>query len=165
MKSVIDWNEIVPMLKKELRDTLMLEAVLILSDRPGRRGRTLSQQVRVKHQPRTPGARSTKMNPRPSARAANGDRSWYSQGDGGYLSAPGRRYRINKSAANAPQRGKIGGVWKKLIESKNDSITYEGMAAICKGQGAMLSATIAQLWERNHIEVEAKKFIEAIPGK
>lgn len=157
MKSVIDWNEIVPMLKKELRDSLMLEAVLLLTDRPGNRGRAPLTA------PRRVGPRSTKMNPQAAKR--NGDRSWYAQGDGQFLSAPGRRYRVNKSHPSPPSRGKIGAVWKKLVESKNDTITYEGMAAICKGQDAKLSATVAQLWERNHIEVEAKKYIEAIPGK
>ena len=149
LRSTIDWNEIVPLLKKELRDTLMLEAVLMLSETP--RARQFNGR-------RTHG-RSTLAHPQ--APRVNGDRSWYETGDGETLSAPGRRYRVNKDAPRPPYRGKLGAIWKALVASKNDVIAYDGIAAICKGQKAAVSATIAQLWERHFIEVEAKKIAQA----
>ena len=147
MKSVIDWNEIVPKLNKGLRDSLMLEAVVMLSEQGYRNTPSMPRgngQYRVKRAPRervasTPG------------RGIN--RQWLVQGDGQMLSAPGRHYRVLKDAKNPPSRGKIGGVWAKLIESKNSIIAYEGLCAICKGQKATPSATIAQLWERGFIDL------------
>lgn len=139
MKSVIDWNEIVPMLNKPLRDTLMLEAVLLLQ-REGARGNGGHQRPR-----------SARALPSGESRLK---RQWLNEGDGQVLSAPGRRYRVNKNAKRAPQRGKIGAVWAKLVASKNEGITYEGLASICKGEKVPASAIICALWEAGHIEVE-----------
>lgn len=139
MKSVIDWNEIVPMLPKSMRDSLMLEAVLLLSS------------VRGKGNGSDKRPRAARALPPAESRLK---RQWLNEGDGQVLSAPGRRYRVNKTAKRAPKRGKIGAVWAKLLASKNDAITYEGLASICKGEKVAASAVICALWEAGHIEVE-----------
>jgi hypothetical protein len=136
MKSTIDWNEIVPMLPKALRETLMLEAVSILSDSP--RPRT-----------RTPGVH-------PPRKGKISLRYWRDtpEGQASALAAQGRHYRINKSANGVGrQDSKLGRVWKLLVSSKNDHITYEGLASIAKGQKAQTAATISQLWSYGLIDV------------
>ena len=142
MRSNIDWNEIVPRLKKPLRDTLMLEAVLMLTD--GAKDREPKRDIRI------------------SGPVRRGERSWLQDGDGKQLNMAGRYYRINRKAAAQPTRGKIGEVWKKVMECKNDFISYEGLATICTGQKAAVSATICQLWARRHIDVDTKKVVQAI---
>lgn len=148
MRSTIDWNEIVPKLPKAMRDTLFLEAVTILSAAAPRSvPMSPATEMRAPRAPRIQGNSRKK-----------GNRAWLVDGDGKTLGAPGRRYRINKTAATPPSRGKIGAVWAKLIESKNDSITYEGIASICKGQDvSAVSSMICQLWERRFIDIDTEK--------
>lgn len=143
MKSVIDWNEIVPLLKKDLRETLMLEAVMLLSVTGASKGNGRARS-------RMAAATETKL-----------DRQWLREGDGQKLSAPGRRYRVNKAALRQPQKGTTGAVWRKLVESKNDVIAYEGVASICKGHKVVTSTMICALWERGFIDVEKAAAVES----
>ena len=125
LRSTIDWNEIVPRLQKPLRDTLFLEAVMMLSgESPSVMPITAPEVVRT-HNPH--------RNPRPPS-VVNA-RRWGELGDGQRLCYPGRVFKIVKNAKEPPNGGQTGRVWAKLIESKNDQISYEGIASICKGSG------------------------------
>lgn len=136
MKSLIDWNEIVPLLPKSKREDLMLEAVSILSDG-------------YAPKKRTPG-----IHPRSSSQYV--DRYWKDtpEGRNSLLATNGRHYRINKSKSNTFRAdGSIGKVWKLLCESKNDHITYEGLASIAKGHKLPASAAVSALWSKGFIDV------------
>jgi hypothetical protein len=146
MKSTIDWNEIVPLLPRSKREDLMLEAVSILSE-----GHVTKRRVPGVHPPTS--SQYTK-------------RYWKDspEGHGAQLAQAGRHYRLNKLVLNGfRQDGKIGKLWKLLVESKNDHITYEGLASLAKGQKLAASAAVSHLWSQGYIDViEAKKFAEAI---
>ncbi|MBA0084679.1 MAG: hypothetical protein HRJ53_06770 [Acidobacteria bacterium Pan2503] len=47
------------------------------------------------------------------------------------------------------------------MESKNDVITYEGLASICKGMKVTPSTMICALWERGFLDLDTKKFAVA----
>jgi hypothetical protein len=135
MKSLIDWNEIVPLLPKSKREDLMLEAVSILSEG---------------HTPR----------PRGPYKKSHGIRYWKDtpEGQSAKLAAAGRHYRINKDKAEVFRAdGKIGKLWKMLLESKNDHITFEGLASLAKGQKLQAAATVSHLWAKGAIDVIEKK--------
>lgn len=152
MKSTIDWNEIFPLLKKPLRDTLLLEAVEILSRQP----RPEAEPPRRGN--RTPGGTAGGDGIR-----ALGLRSWRIDGPGGTLAAEGQWYRINRKV-EGPRRGKIGRVWKLLKESQNDTISYSGLLSIIKGQEGQGSSVVAQLWENRCIDVVVKPVAVAYVG-
>jgi hypothetical protein len=139
VKSVIDWNEIVPRLKKDLRDTLMLEAVMLLTAQGASKANGL-------------GRSRTRLAAAPDSKL---DRQWLREGDGQKLSAPGRVYRVNKKAERQPSNGKVGAVWKHLCSSQRDTISYEGIASICHGVDKHMAAStmICALWERGFIDV------------
>lgn len=131
MRSTIDWNEIVPRLKdKGLRDTLFMEAIMMLSDVAPR-----ALPVR------------THVN-----RRGKPQRTWGAEGDGKRLNGIGRYYRINKNAERTPTIGKLGEIWRKLIAIKDDVIPYETFAAIVKSSKGETASTICQLWERHFID-------------
>lgn len=152
MRSTIDWNEIIPLLPKGMRDSLFLEAVTLLA------------------------AKAPNMLPidrvRAPRRAGNsillrGARTWGASGDGYWLAAAGRHYQINKGAPHPPSRGVIGAVWKRLTESKNETIAYEGLMSVCKGAGVTKgkeSAFICALWERRFIEVKPFEGVKPVGG-
>lgn len=141
MKSVIDWNEMVPLLPKALQETLVLEATQILVKMQAAYG-AFEELNNTKRRRLAPAKDSTVH------------RQWLRVGDGKTLAAMGRRYRVLKDAERPPSRGKIGLVWKKLADSASTVITYEGIASICKGvSGIPVSAAICALWERGFIDV------------
>ena len=144
MKSVIDWNEMVPLLPKALQETLVLEATQILVKMQAAYG-AFEELNNTKRRRLAPAKDSTVH------------RQWLRVGDGKTLAAMGRRYRVLKDAERPPSRGKIGLVWKKLADSASTVITYEGIASICKGVGMPTSAAICALWERKFIDVHATK--------
>jgi hypothetical protein len=141
MKSLIDWNEIVPMLPKSKREDLLLEAVAILSESP--RPRT-----------RTPGVHP------PRVGKSAPIRYWKDTPEGAkaMLATHGRQYLIHKEINGSFRPdGKIGRIWKLLVESKNDHITFEGLASIAKGQKLQAATAISQLWSKGLIDVIEKK--------
>src|SRR5262245_42617232 len=114
MKSLIDWNELIPKLPKKVRDDLYLEAVTYLSEG----GKSREPKVEEKRE-----KKSAKR------------RIWGLSGEGRHLAVPGRKYKINKNR-NLTFRGDVSGpreLWQKLRDSHNEIITYEGIASICKG--------------------------------
>lgn len=142
MRSTIDWNEIVPRLTKGIRDTLFLEAITMLSAECPQTEPIA--RVRAKRIPGNLSVRRPEM------------RTWGHNGSGGRLCYPGRVFKILRGRPNPPSNGLIGGVWKKLLECKTDTITYEGIASICKGVGVdkgKYSAIVGGLWSRGFIDV------------
>lgn len=133
MKSIIDWNEMVPKLPKKMRDDLYLEAVAILSED--------DDEIEA----------STK-----NKKKSKGYRNWEKQGDGHHLAAPGRRYRIMKRRKHHFRTQWMIEIWDKLLASQNDIITYEGLASIFMGvkeaKGGV-NLFIANLWARHFFEV------------
>ena len=147
MKSVIDWNEMVPLLPKPLQETLVLEAAQIMMRLQGALNAYEELTNTKKRRRRLAPVSETTIK-----------RQWLREGDGKTLSAAGRRYTINKKSEHPPSRGKIGQVWKHLAGSANAAITYEGIVSICKGvSGIPASAAICALWERG--------FIDVVPGR
>lgn len=135
MNSIIDWNELVPRLPKQIRDTLYLEAVALLSEQD--EGEPVRRRKKKK-------STATKM------------RDWATDGDGQRLSAPGRKYRINKgSPVGLHPNSEIGKLWKYVLESKGDSITYEGLASIAQGYPDLRGAAdvVYYLWARRLIDI------------
>jgi hypothetical protein len=121
------------LLPKPLRDTLLLEAVSILSEEPRprtRRPHTVNNTTQMRFWNDTP------------------------EGHNAMLAAAGRHYRINKDKPSTFRGGGgIGKVWKLLIECKNDHITYEGLTSIAKGQKLAPAATVSALWSKGMIDV------------
>jgi hypothetical protein len=143
LRSHFDWNEIVPLLPKAKRDDLYLEAILILSNQDGR---LTMRGVRT---------RRRSNGHAPDTRKTSGEfRFWRQTGNPyGTLSGPGHKYTINRDAKKAPSYGKLAAVWKHMLSSKNDSITFEGIASICKGVKLEPSAAIATLWSKRAIDL------------
>lgn len=124
MKSKIDWNEIIPKLKKEMRDSLYLEAVAILSDEE------------------------------PIEKKISEDRVWEKEGDGQYLAKPGRKYHIWKSVARQIRpSSKVNKFWEKLKELNKEIISYEVMDSIANGMDTNVSQMIVYLWARKFIDI------------
>jgi len=143
VKSVIDWNEMVPLLPKPLQETLVLEAAQIMMRLQGALNAFEELTNTKKRRRRLAPVSETTIK-----------RQWLREGDGKTLAAVGRRYHVMRGAKRPPSRGKIGLVWKKLAESSSTVITYEGIASICKGvSGIPVSAAICALWERGFIDV------------
>jgi len=135
VKSVIDWNELVPRLPKKVRDDLYLEAVAILSQQD-------EGTPQPKNKPRSPDVRS-----------------WRKQKIPGDLNMPGRIFRINKGLdKKIDETAQFGRVWALLKESRTDTISVEGINSISKGIGVpRLSDVVWYLWARGFIDVEVKK--------
>ena len=147
MRSTIDWNEIVPLLKQGLRDTLYMEAITLLSNEA-------PKMMPYRREGRVRGVRI------PGNTLKKGLRIWGANGDGQRLCHATRVFRIVKDSKYAPRDGHAGQVWKKLTESKNETISYPGIASICKGVGvekAKWSAVAGAFWARGLLEV--------VPGK
>ena len=141
MKSQIDWNEIIPLLRKDLRETLMLEAVILL---------TANRESEA-------GSGSA-----PARRRGNGKslRYWGVRGDGAHLAHISRIYIIHKQKNGLRTDSLMGKLWTKLIESKADTITYPGIASLCKGIAGLegkQSAAVSYLWSHHLIEVSQKR--------
>lgn len=135
MKSIIDWNELVPKLPKKMRDDLYLEAVAILSKDDDE-----AEQEQTKK----------KKN--------NGYRIWEKEGDGHHLAAPGRKFKINRNAKAIKTFRHEGtrAFFQKLVDSHNEIITYEGIASIFaghKGVKGTVNMLIANFWARRLLDV------------
>jgi hypothetical protein len=126
MKSIIDWNELVPRLPKKMRDDLYLEAVAILSEDDDKEEKP---------------------------KRAKSIRLWEESGDGSHLAKPGRKFKILKNAKRPPNKGAMGTIWLRLKESHSDIITYEGLASICEGQKQRASSVVGYLWGHRFIDV------------
>jgi hypothetical protein len=142
LKSHIDWNEVVPLLPKSKQDDLYLEAILLLTQgtpRRRRRSPTSPETIReLTHDSIRPGGIV---------------RLWSDAHNGRGLAVAGNSFTINKDAPNPPTYGKIGELWRKLASSKNDAISFEGIASLCKGVELVHHSTIATLWSRKLIDL------------
>lgn len=132
MKSIIDWNELIPRLPKKMRDDIYLEAVAILSEDD-------SKEEPV-HRKKSKGP---------------GLRIWEEEGDGHHLAKAGRKYTINKKAKVKFNDGSdMERVFNLLRDSHNDTITYEGLVSIIHGVTKKSPQPItAYLWKRRLIDV------------
>ena len=112
MKSHIDWNELFPRFKKELKDTLLLEAVTLLSTSRQRNGHDKPEEAVVVKR----GRRRLKRGQKSYAQRL---RHWGKDGNGGKLSKAGRRYKIVRDSPMAPKRSssKIGKIWAVLTST------------------------------------------------
>ncbi len=135
LKSMIDWNEIVPRLPKAKREDLYLEAVAILSAAEPPEPRYIAANRRYR----------SKM------------RLWKAEHPNELLADKCRRYSINremKGAMKVRANSGCGRVWTHLLNSKNDSITYEGLASLAKGQKLQPASLVSALWSKRLIDVE-----------
>lgn len=134
LKSNIDWNEIIPLLPRQKREELYLEAVTLLSQ-DDRENEVLT---RKRHK-----SRSKKQVLR----------KWKEQGIEGPLGEPGRKYKINKES-KIKVFGGVAKLWEVVKASHNDVITYEGLASIAKGQEyRSVGDAIWNLWSRKLIDI------------
>lgn len=134
MKSIIDWNELVPKLPKKMRDDLYLEAVAILSQEDDQEEREPTRTKKKK----------------------KGYRVWEKEGDHKHLAAPGRKFRINKRMKLNARVQWMNELWEKLQGMQNDVITYEGIASLYSGQKGVkgtVNLFIANMWARKFIDV------------
>lgn len=140
MESHINFNELFPHFSRDLQN-LIMEEVMRLLVKQARSNGTL--------RPAKAPARKTPV---------NGFRYWGEEGDGGTLAAVHRVYLINKALGTEKLRhdSGVGQVWTKLLESKNSTISYSGIASLCKGvkgwEGRQ-SYVIGYLWGRKFIDL------------
>lgn len=137
MKSVIDWNELVPRLPKKVRDDLYLEAVAILS------------QQDDEARPRKARRKAVKL-------PQDYKRKWSDEGIPGSLAAPGRKFRVIKDSKVATNpESKMGKVILALRKLANDIITVEGINSVAKGAGISErpQEAVEYLWARRLLEV------------
>jgi hypothetical protein len=147
LRSHIDWNELFPHFKKELRETLMLEAVTILSGRRPSTTTAAAAPKPVKHRI----VRAAK----PTTRYK---RRWSIDGTGGRLAHAGRVYRIVLDPSlNYPSplrpNSKLATLWNVLSKHKTETVTYEGMVDLCDQIDLGVHATIANMWSMGLLEV------------
>jgi|SRR5882672_9013756 len=142
VKSHIDWNEMFPRLKKELRDTLLLEAVTLIS--------VSRHRANGEHKP----ARVIK---RRGQKRPMKDRHWRESGDGGKLCREDRVYKVMADASPNPNIGghnsKLAKVWAVLTKHGTGTVTYEALSDLVEQVGLQPPATSAQLWGARRIEV------------
>jgi hypothetical protein len=138
MKSMIDWNEIVPMLPKAMRDDLWLEAVTLLS----------SGEKPVK---------------KPSSKSHNNGykRLWTKDGPGGTISSV-KSFIIHKDKVSLRPDSKAGKAWALIRTSKNDVMSYAGLASIFAGQKLEPAAAVSQLWAKGFIDVVGEKTNDSV---
>ncbi len=148
MKSHIDWNELFPRFKKELKDTLLLEAVTLLSTSRQRNGHDKPEEAVVVKR----GRRRLKRGQKSYAQRL---RHWGKDGNGGKLSKAGRRYKIVRDSPMAPKRSssKIGKIWAVLTKHNQDSVGYESLIDMAEQMELEPHATVANLWSHYCLEV------------
>jgi len=123
IQSHIDWNELFPLLPKPLRDSMLLEAVTLLSTpHRSRNGAAVESSTSKRHGIRWTGT--------------------------GRLACAGRKYNINRTAFQGRGFGALGKLRKQLIESKGDTITYEGIVSLQKGNEFQAQRSIFALWKQ-----------------
>lgn len=137
MKSMIDWNEIIPRLPKQKRDDLYLEAITLLS--------RLDEESTPKEM---------------SKKRRGHIREWGVEGlPDGPLGKPGRMYKILRDSKREPVKGAAAILWKRLKDCQNDTISFEGIMSICAGlrnahgQPVHGPNMIHYLWGYRYIEV------------
>lgn len=150
--SKIDWNEVVPLLPKDMRDSLYLEAVVMMAESdtaalteeaPYSKNKTMRQR---RNQYR-----------KQNISKANGleRRYWRKLHPNESLVVSGRRFKINRDVKRRVQIGSAQGrAWTQLKESKNDYITTEGLYAIAKGNKIEGAQLVSNLWTHHQIDVE-----------
>lgn len=149
LKSNIDWNEMFPHFKKELRDTLLLEAVTILSSRRVTNGH--DKPARIVQRKALVEATTEKK----QSHTNQYSRYWRKHGPGGKLARAGRSYSINRNAKSPPiKKGtKLIKIWNVLLRNGADSFTFEAFIDLCNNAGLDGNATLSQLWSKGCIEV------------
>lgn len=150
--SKIDWNEVVPLLPKDMRDSLYLEAVVMLAENdtaamteeaPYSKNKTMRQR-------RKQYRKGNKMKADGLER-----RYWRAEHPGERLVVPGRRFRINKETPwRTNPSSAQGRAWTTLKEMKNGHITTEGLYAVAKGNKLDGSQMVAHMWTNRQIDVD-----------
>lgn len=136
LKSHIDWNELFPLMSKELRETMVLEAITIL----GGFKRRNSQENTFTRSHKEP--------------VHGGYREWNAGPYAGTkLVAPGRKYIINREAKGF-KFGRIGNLWRTLVDSKHDTVSYEDIYKLLDNDTHAVSRDIWTMWSRGAIDVK-----------
>ena len=138
IKSHIDWNELFPLLPRTLKDSMLLEAVQILSAGATKR-------------------RSRRAPPGVDGNVANAIlpktlRAWAEKGDGKGLAKEGRHYRIVSSKPPITKGG-VKDIWDKLLDHKGDFVAYETILKMVKGNKVDAVNNISYLWRTGRLEV------------
>jgi hypothetical protein len=139
IRSHIDWNELFPLLPRTLKDSMLLEAVQILSAGATRR------------------RRSRRAPPGVDGNVANAVlpqtlRTWAEKGDGKVLAKAGRHYRIVSSKPPI-SKGEVKNTWDKLLEHKGDFVAYKTVLKMVKGDKVAASNNINYLWRTGRLEI------------
>ena len=143
MKSFIDWNEVFDELPKALRETLMLEAVQVLSQ--GKKGKTRR------------GPRLVVEKGSPPAVLPESLRTWSRDGtDRAPLAAPERHYRVNSTKSDIT-KGDVKLIWEQICKHKGDFIAYETILKMCGGDRAKAGVHINYLWRTQRLDVQVKE--------
>jgi hypothetical protein len=146
IKSHIDWNELFPLLPRATRDTLLLEAVTLLSADPTKRRKSRQAPLGEDIGPDT--ILSSK-----NAQLPKTLRTWAEKGDNRPLAAPGRHYRIVSSKPPIT-KGEVKAIWEGLLERKTDYVAYETVLKTLKGDRVKTSNHINYLWRTGRLEVQ-----------
>lgn len=157
--SKLDWNEIVPLLAKDMRDSLYLEAAILLAadsavevmeEAPFTKKQTMRQ-------------RRNKYRKQNIAKADGLERRyWRQMHPDESLVVAGRRFKINKDVKRRVQIGSAQGrAWTQLKEMKGDYITTEGIYSIAKGNKIEGAQLVSNLWTHHQIDVEPASPVNA----
>lgn len=142
-KSYIDWNELFPLLPKTVRDSMLLEAVQIISTGKSRR-------------------RSAPRRPQEEANGAEAVlpaslRTWASAGDGHALAAEGRVYRIIYSRPPI-HKGDVKELWDKLSSMTAQTVTFEHILRLnSKAERHVTVSHVNYLWRTGRLEVDKRE--------
>jgi len=138
IRSHIDWNELFPLLPRTLKDSMLLEAVQILSTGATRRRRGR----------RPPGVDGNVAN----AVLPQTLRTWAEKGDGKALAKAGRHYRIVSSKPPI-SKGGVKDIWDTLLDHKGDFVAYETILKMVKSDKTAANNNISYLWRTGRLEV------------
>jgi hypothetical protein len=139
IKSHIDWNELFPLLPRTLKDSMLLEAVQILSAGATRKRRSRRPPAGVD------GNVANVLLPKTL-------RNWEEQGDRKVLAKPGRHYRIVSSKPPIT-KGAVKDIWDKLLEHKGDFVAYETILKTVKNDKTVATNNINYLWRTGRLEI------------
>ena len=142
IKSHIDWNELFPLLPKAIRDSLLLEAVTLLSASTRKTRRTRRPLV----------GDNGSLNPQPNVQLPDSLRIWEESGDGHTLAAKGRHYRIISSKPPIT-KGEVKVFWEKLLDHKGDFVAYETILKMCGNHKKLAVNCVNYLWRTGRLEV------------
>lgn len=139
--SFIDWNEVVPLLPKQLQETLYLEVIPMLmvgGEAPYTKNKIIRKQYRV--------GKGNGVLPK---------RLWKGDHPNELLARSGRKFKINKDRKiKGPTIGsKAGKMWEKLKESKGDIITIEGLYSLAKGFDLDGASVVSHFWSDRRLDI------------